>query len=210
MRSDTIANQITYRVSLNTRHTFLHEPHIRKNGVQLKIEMWLTVGYFVKLTVRHAYAYAVYMKSHMRVSLDLVDGNFEMQWLTVRIGVQPLIWKIRYWFVMREGISIWLMNQLFRKYYLFQFFSILALSSGWMCVCVCVWGGGGWTPKRWSKEFKNQFIHRPCWDTLIEYADQPYQNATSEHHISTTLAPGPGVVGGLWKCCDFWSTFLKF
>ena len=49
--------------------------------MRLTIEMRLTFGIFIKLTVRHAYtayayAYAVYTKSHMRVSLGLVEGNF--------------------------------------------------------------------------------------------------------------------------------------
>ena len=62
--------------------TFLYQTSHPKNGVRLTIEMQLTIemrltfGIFVKMTVRDAYAHTVYTKSHMRVSLDLVDGNF--------------------------------------------------------------------------------------------------------------------------------------
>ena len=65
-----------HRISLIISHTFLHETSHPKNGVRLTIEMRLTFGIFVKLTVRHAYAHTVYMKSYMRVSLGLVEGNF--------------------------------------------------------------------------------------------------------------------------------------
>ena len=57
-------------------HLFYMKLHIRKNGVRLTIEMRLTFGIFVKLTVRHADAHAVYTKSHMRMSPDIVKVNF--------------------------------------------------------------------------------------------------------------------------------------
>ena len=65
-----------YRISLIISRTFLHENSHVKNGVRLTIEMRLTFRIFVKLTVRQAYAYTVHTKSHMRVSPDLVEGNF--------------------------------------------------------------------------------------------------------------------------------------
>ena len=41
--------------------------------------------FFVKLTVRHAYSFTEYTKSHMRVSPD--PGEiFETQWVTGRVG----------------------------------------------------------------------------------------------------------------------------
>ena len=52
----------------------LHETSHPKDGVRLTIEMRPTFGIFLNLTVRHAYAYAVYTKSHMRVSPGLVGG----------------------------------------------------------------------------------------------------------------------------------------
>ena len=62
-----------YRISLIISRILLHgNSHVR-NGVRLIIEMRLTFGIFVKLTVRHAYAHAVYTKSRMRVSPDLVE-----------------------------------------------------------------------------------------------------------------------------------------
>ena len=70
------AGSYTYRISLIVSLTFLHENSHAENGVRLTIEMRLTFGIFAKLAVRHAYAYAVYMKSHMQVSPDLVEGNF--------------------------------------------------------------------------------------------------------------------------------------
>ena len=54
-----------------------------KIGVHLAIEMRLAFGIFVKLTVRHVYAYAVHTKSHMQVSPELVKSKFLTQWLTV-------------------------------------------------------------------------------------------------------------------------------
>ena len=65
-----------YRISLIVSRTFLHETSHPKNGVRLTIETRLTFGIFVKLTVRRADAHAVYTKSHMRVSSDLVEVNF--------------------------------------------------------------------------------------------------------------------------------------
>ena len=65
-----------YRISLIISHTFLRETSHLKNGMRLTIEMRLTFGIFGKLTVRHAYAYAVYTKSHMQVSPDLVEGKY--------------------------------------------------------------------------------------------------------------------------------------
>ena len=72
-RSYAAKGRKLYRISLTGSRTFLHETSHPKNGVRLTIEMRLT---FVKLTVRHADAYPVYTKSHMRVSHDLVKGNF--------------------------------------------------------------------------------------------------------------------------------------
>ena len=57
---------------------------------------------FVKLTVRHAYAYAIYTKSLMRVSPDLVEGNFwnamadSQNWGATCNRVRPIIREIRY------------------------------------------------------------------------------------------------------------------
>ena len=70
------AQNTTYRISLNISRTFLHETSHSKNGVRLTIEMRLTFGIFVNLTVRHAYTYAVYTKSHIWVSFGLVEGKF--------------------------------------------------------------------------------------------------------------------------------------
>ena len=65
-----------YRISLIISRTFLHETSHPKNGMRLTIEMRLTFRISVKLTVRHAYTYTVYTKSHMQVSPDLVKGKF--------------------------------------------------------------------------------------------------------------------------------------
>ena len=75
-RRPCCSSEIDYRISLIISRTFLDETSHPENGVRLTIEMRLTFGIFVKLTVRHAYAYAVYMKSQMRVSPYLVEGNF--------------------------------------------------------------------------------------------------------------------------------------
>ena len=84
--SDLVIQKIflyEYRISLITSRSFLHETSHPKNGVRFTIEMRLTFGSFVKLTVRRAYACAVYTKSHMRVSPDLVKSDF---WSTVADG----------------------------------------------------------------------------------------------------------------------------
>ena len=65
-----------YRISLILSRTFLHENSSVKNGVRLTIEMRLTFRIFVKLTVRHAHAYAVYTKSRMQGYTGLVKGKF--------------------------------------------------------------------------------------------------------------------------------------
>ena len=64
---------LMYRISLTISRTFLHETSHPTNGVRLTIEMQLTFRTIVKLTVRHAYAYAKYTKSQMRVSPDVVE-----------------------------------------------------------------------------------------------------------------------------------------
>ena len=46
---------------------------------------------FVKLTVRYAYVYTVYVKSHLRVSPDLVEGNFETNEWRSELGVRLII-----------------------------------------------------------------------------------------------------------------------
>ena len=65
-----------YGISLIICCTFLHETSHPENGVRLTNEMRLTFESFVKLTVRHAYAYAVCTKSHIPVSPYVVEGNF--------------------------------------------------------------------------------------------------------------------------------------
>ena len=65
-----------YCISLIICRTFLHEYSHVKNGVQSRCD-FLSGGIFVKLTVRHAYSYTVYTKSHLRMSADLAEGNFQ-------------------------------------------------------------------------------------------------------------------------------------
>ena len=70
---------IKHPISLIISRTFLHENSHVKNGVRLTIEMRLTFGIFVKLTVRHAHAYAIYTNSHSQGFPDLAEGKFETQ-----------------------------------------------------------------------------------------------------------------------------------
>ena len=71
-----IASQLDYRISLIISRTFLHETSHPKKRVRLTVEMRITFGIFPNLTIKHAYAYTVYAKSHMRVSPDLAEGKF--------------------------------------------------------------------------------------------------------------------------------------
>ena len=65
-----------YRISLIICRTFIHDTsHPKKWGASYNRDVTYFRD-FVHLTVRHAYAYALYMNRHMRVSPALVNGNF--------------------------------------------------------------------------------------------------------------------------------------